>query len=170
VIIDAGANVGMSAVYFALQYPAAKIVAIEPELTSFRILEKNARLFPQIIPIRAALWDRDGYVHLDDQGTGHWGMRVVDRVSGFAVRSIILPNLLREFGIDRVSLLKVDVEGAECEIFSNATDWIDRIDAICVELHDRFRPGCTEVFNAATTDFPIRWRRGELHCVTRHTA
>ena len=55
VIIDAGANVGMSAVYFALRYPVAKIVAIEPELTSFRILEKNARLFPQIIPIRAAL-------------------------------------------------------------------------------------------------------------------
>jgi len=166
-IVDAGANVGMSAVYFALRYPHAKILAVEPDSTSFRILEKNARLFPQIIPIHAALWNRDGYVRLNDGGTGHWGMQVRESELGIAVRSLTLPSLLRQFEIERVGLLKMDVEGAECEIFSDAASWIGVVDSICVELHDRFRFGCMAAFNAATEAFPKRWRRGELHCAAR---
>jgi FkbM family methyltransferase len=167
IIVDAGANVGMSAAYFSLRYPAATIVAIEPEPSNFDMLRRNAKLFPQIVPINAALWSHEGVVRLQDGGTGHWGMRVADpEVSSDALtRSTTIPALLKKLGIDHVDLLKIDVEGAECEIFEDASTWINRVDVICAELHDRFRPGCSKIFESATAQFPIKWRRGELHCV-----
>jgi FkbM family methyltransferase len=169
VIIDAGANIGMSAVYFSTQYPDATIVAIEPEPSNFDVLKKNAKLFPKIIPVNAALWNRDGVLQLQDGGGGHWGIRVVDNMtsSGSGIRAMTLTSLLDELQIGKVDLLKVDVEGAECEVFENVSPWISKVSVICAELHDRFRPGCSTIFEAATAEFPIKWRRGELHCVAR---
>ena len=96
-----------------------------------------------------------------------WGMRVVG--PRFWIRRSInnSAKLTSRIRNRSCKFAKSGRGGCRVQIFSNATNWIDRVDAICVELHDQFRPGCTEVFNAATTDFPIRWRRGELHCVTR---
>lgn len=169
IIIDAGANVGMSAAYFALRYPLAKIVAIEPEPSNFAMLKKNAELFPQIIPVNAALWSHEGLMHVEDAGGGHWGMRVTEcqAATETTVPATTLQALMQKLRIQYVDLLKIDVEGAECEIFADATSWINHVGVICAELHDRFRPGCSEVFEPATAEFPIRWRRGELQCVAR---
>jgi FkbM family methyltransferase len=169
IIIDAGANVGMSAAYFTLRYPMAKIVAIEPEPSNFAMLKKNAQLFPQIIPVNAALWNREGLVHLKYSGGGLWGTQTTEcqAATGTPVPATTLQALMQKLGIQYVDLLKVDVEGAEYEIFEDATTWIDRVGVICAELHDRFRPGCSKVFEPATAEFPIRWRRGELLCVAR---
>jgi FkbM family methyltransferase len=169
IIIDAGANAGMSAVYFALRYPMAKIVAIEPEPSNFAMLKKNSRLFPQIIPVNAALWSHEGFVHLRDNGGGHWAMSTIECQAATepTVPATTLQALMQKLRIQYVDLLKVDVEGAECEIFEDATPWINRVGVICAELHDRLRPGCSEAFEPATAEFPIKWRRGELQCVAR---
>lgn len=168
-IIDAGANVGMSAVYFALRYPGAKILAVEPELSSFAVLKRNAEMFANIVPVNAALWNRRCILQLQSGGAGHWGMRVVEDDGSLdsGVQATTLPELLKEHELEHVDLLKVDVEGAECEIFGDALSWMSKVSVICVELHDRFRPGCKTIFESATSDFPLRWQRGELHCVAR---
>jgi FkbM family methyltransferase len=162
-IIDAGANVGLASVFFALKYPTANIIAVEPEPSNFAILKKNAKLFPQIVPLQAALWNRDGFVDLKDGGAGHWGMQVTQ---GDSIAAISMPTLLRLFNIQEVDVLKIDVEGAEVELFSD-TKWIDCVSMICIELHDRFRKGCETAFEETTGEFPKRWRRGELRCVAR---
>jgi FkbM family methyltransferase len=167
IVIDAGANCGMSAVYFALRYPLARIYAIEPDPSNFAILKKNAQSFPQITPIHAALWSRDGYLGVIDPGEGHWAIRVEDRKSQTVVPALTIPTMLRQYGIDHIGLLKLDIEGAECETLAFASEWIGCVDAICAELHDRFRDGCSRAFEVATIDFPIRWTQGELHCVAR---
>jgi hypothetical protein len=74
---------------------------------------------------------------------------------------------MSDYEVDRVNLLKLDIEGSEKEVFSNARPWIDRVDAISIELHDRFKPGCTRAFFGAVTDFPIELRRGEKILVIR---
>ena len=74
---------------------------------------------------------------------------------------------MAEFGLDHVDLLKLDVEGAEIELFSDCSGWIDSVDAIVTELHDWFRPGCTRAFYAAVTDFPLERRNGENVFVSR---
>ena len=165
-IIDAGANIGMSTVYFALRYPSANIVAIEPEPTNFRMLQKNTSCFPQITVINAALWNEGGFLNIDNTRP-LWGTRVSANATGTSVRAITMAQLFDDYGIQRVGLLKVDIEGAECEIFESAGAWLSHVDFVCIELHDRFRSGCSSIFNEATAGFPIRWRRGELHCVAR---
>ena len=58
---------------------------------------------------------------------------------------------MRECGFEKIDLLKLDVEGAEREIFdADDLDWMSITHAIMIELHDRFRPGCEAAFlNAA---------------------
>jgi FkbM family methyltransferase len=168
-IVDLGANIGASAAYFALRYPTARIFAVEPEPSNFEILSKNAKLFPQVVPIHAAVWNREGRVEVRNTGEGHWSMRATeaDTPDRGPIRATTLQTLMQEYRIMDIDLLKVDVEGAECEIFQDASAWIDRVAVICTELHDRFRPGCSAVYRAATKEFPVRWRRGELDCVAR---
>ena len=169
IILDAGANVGMSAVYFALRYPGATIIAVEPETSNFATLLKNAELFPQIRPINVALWKHEGLVHIQDGGGGHWGMRTIEGKvpTRQAIRATTIQALMQHLRVQQIDLLKIDVEGAECEILEEPSPWIDHVGVICAELHDRFRPGCLEIFRAATVAFPIRWRQGELHCAAR---
>lgn len=173
IIIDVGANIGLSAIYFACRYPDATILALEPDPANFKMLKKNAENYPKIIPIHAALWKSDGSIEVYDSGRGSWGMRVKEDAHGsdtVRVPSMTLNTLLDKHGISTVDLLKVDIEGAECEVLQSARSWIDRIDTMCIELHDRFRAGCSEAFERATTEFPVKWRRGELTCVAREAA
>jgi FkbM family methyltransferase len=172
VIVDAGANVGMSAAYFSLNYPGAKIIAIEPEPGNFSVLLKNAELFQSIVPKNIALWNQDGEVSIQHTPAGSWGTRVTAQkaTASTRVRSMKLNTLLKEFHIEHIDLLKVDVEGAECEIFEDAALWMRRVKVVCAELHDRFRPGCSKAFEAATAEFPVRWRQGELMCAAREGA
>ena len=166
VIVDAGANIGFAAIYFARKYPAARIFAIEPERSNFELLDKNVRGFKNIVPIRGALWNKDGTMDLVDPGQGHWAFQISDAGSSArpkvdTVPTFTVPTLMREHGIDFIDLFKVDIEGAEKELFTSADEWIDRVGNIVIELHDRFKPGCTEVFNQATRNFAVEQSKGE---------
>lgn len=61
VIVDAGANIGLTAVYFANQFPAARILALEPESSNYALLCKNTAAYPQ-----AALWSSTATLDLVD--------------------------------------------------------------------------------------------------------
>ena len=171
-IIDAGAYTGFSAIFFAEKYPAAKILALEPDPSNFALLVDNARPYPNVIPLNLALWHKDESVHLLDPGTGHWGFYVspdeppVSR-PGARVEAISVPTLIERFALGRVDLLKIDVEGAEKEIFEHAGAWIGGVGAIFAELHDRFLPGCSEAFERATAAFGRVVRREETRCAIR---
>ena len=75
-----------------------------------------------------------------------------------------MPTILREFGIEKVDVLKMDVEGAEKDIFeNNASEWLPRVGLLCIELHDRIRPGATRAVYSSVIhlDF-VKENRGEL--------
>jgi FkbM family methyltransferase len=187
VIVDAGAYTGLSSAYFAHRFPEATIIAIEPGEESFDLLVKNTAAFPNVHPLRAALWTESGTVSLSDPGDGAWGMRVMESTGpgpgsrsgrgqpagiGAApaadpVRAVTVTDVIREFDLGTIDLLKVDVEGCEKELFAAADGWIDNVDAICMELHDRFKPGCSRTFFRAVEDFAIEMRRGEDVLVLR---
>lgn len=171
-IVDAGANIGMASIFFANLYPEAKVIAIEPEISNFAVLAKNVRPYSTIIPIHAALWNRDGEVGVSGRdpttGTfGKWGFRTQEG-RGAKVRSITVRTLMKEMQMHSVDVFKIDIEGAEKEIFE-ACDWIDDIRCLMIETHDRFRPGCSEAVDSATQDF-LRSERGETIVYLRETA
>jgi FkbM family methyltransferase len=149
-IVDVGANCGFTSVFYANQFPDARIWAIEPEPSNFAALVKNAERYPNITPIRAALWSKDGEVAVFSpapkfEDWGKWGFAVAP---GAGCRAVTVSTLMREIGVDAIDILKVDIEGAEREIFSNP-EWIDNVRLLAIELHDRTHPGCTAVVDAA---------------------
>ena len=148
-IIDLGANIGLSALFFIKKFPASRIVAVEPDAVNFSIMEKNLEKFSKSISfLQAAIWPTDGEVSLveeDDDHTslGAWGYRTEasNGNSGLSVKAVTIPTIMKQYGMDFVDILKVDIEGAEYELFEkNYEDWIDKVGLIIIETHDRFKP------------------------------
>lgn len=163
VIVDAGANIGLASVFFARKYPLARIIAIEPEAGNFALLQRNTQCYPRVTPLKAALWGSTGEIAVLDPGRGAHGF--ITMASGDAVErvpAISIPDLLATHGIDRIDLLKIDIEGAEKEVFESSAGWIDRISVVVAELHERFKPGCNAAFTQATRVMPTTAERGKL--------
>jgi FkbM family methyltransferase len=166
VIVDAGANIGLTSIFYANKYPQARVLAIEPELSNFKMLKKNTALYANITCIRAALWKNDTTVTIADSGLGHWGFQAVEeKDSGQAgscqVEAISVDSLMARFAVGYIDLLRVDIEGAEQEVFENASRWIDNVGVIAIELHDRLRAGCSRAFYLATASFQWEFHKGE---------
>jgi hypothetical protein len=77
------------------------------------------------------------------------------------VAALSMPSLLKHFPQGRVDLLKMDVEGAEKEVFESSAAWIENIDAIVIELHDRYKPGCSRAFFTSIATLPCEQWIGE---------
>lgn len=167
VIVDAGANVGFASLFFARKYPQAKIFAIEPEEENFAYLVKNVAPFPNIVPLKRALWKTNEPLELVDPGIGAWGFQTRNPAEKGAlpvvqkVEAITVDKLMADYGLTYIDILKVDIEGAEKEVFETSSGWLDKVGVIMVELHDTIKPGCTASFEAATTAFECRSQRGE---------
>jgi FkbM family methyltransferase len=167
-IVDAGANVGYAAVWFAMRYPGARVIAIEPDEENFAILRTNCASFPDITCVFGALWSHDTTLELR-RNAKSWGSRTVEGASG-TVPAYSLNTIMREHGLQEIDILKVDIEGAEKEVFS-APDrgWLDRTGCIAVETHDRFMPGSrAAVHEAAAAEFTAA-RKGENEFFYRKT-
>lgn len=172
IIIDAGANIGMASIYFARRYPEAKIFAIEPETSNFALLVKNTRRYSAIIPIQAALWNRDGEICVTEPDPasgfrGKWAFVTREGRKGAKVRAVTMRTLMQEMRISAIDLAKIDVEGAEKEIFEE-TGWLAGLGCLIIELHDRLRPGCSQVVEQAMESFE-RTQRGEATFYVRRT-
>lgn len=167
VILDAGANIGLSAVFFANKYPEATIIALEPELSNFRLLQKNVAPYPQIKPLHAALWKENRQINLIDPCQGHHGFQTVEGSPGEGaqpglVQALTVDVIMSSMGLNAVDLLKIDIEGAEKEVFENSAKWIDKVEMVMAELHDNLKPGCSKAFSEATKAFPQESSKGEI--------
>ena len=179
-IIDAGANIGLATIFFSERFPAARIIALEPEQSNFDLLCRNVGNRPNVTCLKKALWSESGTVTVVDPGQGSWAFRTgsfdvdalrksIDRVIG-TVECVTVADLIRSYGLDRINLLKIDIEGAEKEVFESSAPWIDRVDVIAIELHDRFKRGCAKAFYDATVSFDREMHRGENVFVLRDRA
>lgn len=146
-IIDAGANIGMSSIYFANQFPTAQIIAIEPQTDNYMQLVKNTKPYPKIKPIQCAVWPSKTTLQINNTNQGNWGFTVSESNSGL-VEALPIPDILSKFSIEEVDLLKIDIEGAEFELFSSNENlsWIQHVDTIAIELHDNLRSGSSKPF------------------------
>lgn len=154
VIVDGGANIGMSTLFFATKFPEARVFALEPELSNFEILKRNCEHFPNVTLMNAALWPERKLLSISNANSQKWEFIVTDKVAhesnGPSVPGITICDILDEIGEQSIDLLKLDIEGSEFELFSkNAERWLDQVRVIAIELHDRFRPGCAHALYSA---------------------
>lgn len=137
-ILDAGANIGASAVFFGLQFPKAHIVALEPAADNFELLRANVAGL-QVDARLAAIGAADGQAALVDPGEGPWGYRTAPG-AGVAVQaaSRLVAEKIAAGYIPY--LAKIDIEGGEAELFSRDTGWAERFPVLVIELHDWLLP------------------------------
>ena len=168
-IVDAGANVGYSSLLFNLRYPKATIVAIEPDKANCEMFRKNCSSYSNIRLLEGAIWPSKTSLSITNPTADAWGFQVGETSSdktSTSIRGITIPEILDEFNVERIDLLKLDIEGAEKALFMSGTEfWLDRVDVILVELHDRFVPGCSDSFAALLERVEhTRETRGEYDC------
>ncbi len=173
VIVDAGANIGLTSVFYANKYPEARIIAIEPEASNYEILKENTRPYPNVVTVRAALWKADREIDLLDPGYGNHGFqtkgqgedssgRVLARTQGMTVTSVMR---LCELGY--IDMLKVDIEGSEKEVFEHSSSWMHNVGVIAIETHEQLRKGCEDAVRRATGDFDSEWQKDQTLFLAR---
>jgi FkbM family methyltransferase len=151
----------------ARRFPNCRIVALEVEHENYRLLCRNVASYENIIPMQRALWRRSGHVRIVDPTVHENAFTVgeTDANDPDGIPSISINDLLKETGCPRLSLLKLDVEGSERDIFEeDPHEWMVSTDAMLVELHERSTPGCVAAFNKILRMRPHNLRRvGEYH-------
>jgi FkbM family methyltransferase len=170
VIIDAGANIGLASIYYSIKYPEAKIIAIEPELSNYELLKNNIKNYPNIYSTQKALWHTDTTLKISNPNDGKFAFRVEESAGSQEVLSITIKKLMEQYELSFIDILKMDIEGAEKEVFSNKPDWLNRVGMVAIELHDKIKPGCTQSFYTSIAPFAKQeYRKGEnLFIVTNN--
>jgi FkbM family methyltransferase len=135
-ILDIGANAGYASLYFAHFYPNARIIAVEPEGSNYQALLENTRSYKNITCLQAAIWSQETDLALQNPGDSKWSFQYAkDTGKGPAIRSQTLPGLMEKFDLQRIDLLKMDIEGGEEAVFASNTDWMRLVDCLLIELH-----------------------------------
>src|SRR5262245_22090529 len=85
---------------------------------------------------------KHGTLYLNDPGGGEWSFRTTDRPidKGYAVDALTLDDVMPSSGVTPF-ILKIDIEGAESELFSRYCDALNTFPLIMIELHDWMLPG-----------------------------
>ncbi len=92
------------------------------------------------------------------------------------VRATTVDRIINDFELDKIDILKIDIEGAEREVFDDTSSWIGKVDALIVELHERIKSGCNRSFYNGSNGFDHEWTQGEnvylarAKCLTRRSA
>ncbi len=175
VIVDAGANIGLASIYFANRYPESKIIAIEPEKSNFELLKMNVAPYDNIVAIQAALWDKNEEIDLVDPGLGKWGFMTEaaeSQQTGFGslchrIQGVTIDKIMKDYDISSIDILKMDIEGAEREVFNDPSSWIGSVSTMIVELHERMKSGCRRSFYNNSNGFDIEWTQGERVYLSR---
>lgn len=159
VVVDIGANIGLSVLYFLTRNPTVKCYVYEPVSENLQRLSANLQGFAdrvEIVP--AALGDREELRSFGAEPSGRYGGFQDFKFSDFQGDVITVPCRCVDKELDRIlskeeriNLIKIDVEGAEFEVLSAIRpDQLARIDTIIWETINepgvtRLKPGKTDV-------------------------
>lgn len=137
-IVDLGANIGLSSTYFAVRFPSAIIIAVEPEANNFKRLCLNTDGLSNLHRIQCAVGPFPGRARLENPNDRADSYRFSLAPSG-VIDVLTVPQIVSEYGCGArpIDILKVDIEGAEEALLSaENADWIQSVRLLVVEYHD----------------------------------
>lgn len=140
VIVDGGGNIGLSLRSFAQDYPFAAIVSVEPDSENMRVLRDNAAELgdARVLPVQGAVGSQSGHCRVIAQERGSAGLMTEYCAADApgAVPAHTIPELVAMVPGGRPWIIKLDIEGAQAELFSQATEWVGEADLIILEPDD----------------------------------
>ena len=173
VILDCGGNIGLSAIWFAVKFPVARVLVVEPEPRNFELLLKNVAPYRNIIePLQGGIWSRGGRLAIRNPKAG---------ASAFQMQAEVEPGMesIRAFSIDdllgiaesaEAFIVKLDIEGSQRTLFEENTGWVGRCHLIILELDDWLFPwaGTSRTFFQCISRLPFEYlMAGEHICCFR---
>lgn len=123
-VLDIGANVGVTALYFADVFPAAKVYAFEPVPDNFAVLQKNVANCARIRGLNYGLGAADAELEMfasaNPVNFGGFSLHPAGSDASRKVRIQVrnAAGAIRELGITQVDVIKIDTEGAEYDILT----------------------------------------------------
>ncbi|MBW2523640.1 MAG: FkbM family methyltransferase [Deltaproteobacteria bacterium] len=135
-VLDLGANVGVFSVSAAAA--GARVVAVEAQVGFVRELERIAswnRVADRVKAIHALVGETTGVFASSEE------RRRASHMFDEEPPVLTVEEVMEMASIDRVSLMKIDVEGSEFALFDGETSWLERVDRVVLEVHaDYGRP------------------------------
>lgn len=171
-VIDLGANIGLASLYFANRYPSCRLLAVEPHPGTYGILVRNLKALVdsgRCKTLQAAVWGRKQSLVADPTHTPdhHSAFVTIEAADGQSSQQTMagLPMLeiIAESKFETIDLLKVDIEGAEVELFSGDPRWLKQVGAIAIEFHKDSRQ--TSGFDQLMEQYQFSIYEGDPHTV-----
>jgi len=142
-IIDGGAYVGYTSIFFATQFPGAQIIAIEPDAENYKLLKDNTSNYSNITAINAALSSKEGRAEICNAGAAHWARKFKRfdaanlNLKEHCIQAITVDSIIDKAEANDQIVVKLDIEGAEDEVMLSSGDggWMGKVAEVCVEIH-----------------------------------
>lgn len=137
VIIDVGANIGVSVAFFKSIFPKSHIVAIEADPKIFKYLQENilSNNFEHVELVNKAAWIEDGVLQFSSDGADGGKLIKSTENDSQKVDAINLASILEKY--DKIDFLKIDIEGAENEVFPICRKYLTKVNYVFIEFHSR---------------------------------
>lgn len=134
-IVDIGANIGDSAIYFAIK-GAREVIALEPYPSTFQSLKENVKINGYTDRIRTlnAGYGKDGYIRVDPQRKAIASTSLFPENSGLEVPLFSLQTIVHNYGIED-AVLKMDCEGCEYALLDEDLRYLVPFSEMVIEYH-----------------------------------
>jgi FkbM family methyltransferase len=134
-ILDCGANIGLSVIYFKRLFPKAKIVAFEPDVQIGGLLKRNLQTFgyADVLMENKAVWTAETVLNFSANGGVSGRISEEPRGQGNVVS---VPAVrLRDYLTEQIDFLKIDIEGPEVAVLKDCADLLHNVQHLFVEYH-----------------------------------
>jgi FkbM family methyltransferase len=151
-ILDLGANAGYTMSHMAGLYPKATIVGVEMDIGNYELAVKNTEWCgSRCRIINAAVWPEEGFISYGGNDENAYAVRGENDNKSNLIKSqtITIASLIKQCKIEFIDYVKIDIEGAESEIFKTNVDWLKQVGAIKIEVHP---PATIEGIRAVLTE------------------
>jgi FkbM family methyltransferase len=136
-ILDLGANTGLTARAWADQFPSARIVAVEPDADTCLLCAQNTATHAGTICLNRIIGPAAGHGVLANPAAISMARQFTPLPAGSTggIRISPIEELLDEYPSPGPVLVKMDIEGAEIPLFKRAGLWLGRVQGVLVEPH-----------------------------------
>ena len=167
-ILDLGANIGLTTFYLKKYFPETEIISVEPDENNFICLELNLKTLTNVKLLNVAVWNESKQLIEDApfRGGDDWAKNFKEKKDdiGKIINGLSIEDILKHTSQTSIDLLKIDIEGAERFLFNkdiSNLDFLAKTKCIAIEIHDEFN--CREdIYNVLSDYGFIYFNHGEL--------
>lgn len=165
-VVDLGANTGMASIYFHEFFPDARYICVEPDSGNMQMLKENTAGIRKKILLHKAIWKSNETVYVDHRFRDglEWSAHTSSeqQEGDEPVNGITLNKIIADYDLKEISILKIDIEGAEQMLFEGDAykQFLPKVRTICIELHDEAGPTEPILDKIRSMKFGL-WKWGE---------